>query len=77
MSTGLNVTVTCAGVRVQPGDIIFGDLDGVVCIPQGALSRVVEMGEELFNTENTFEQEIKANKPLLKVFECLRKTEEG
>jgi len=77
MPTGLNVTITCAGVRVQPGDIIFGDLDGVICIPRDALSKVVEMGEQLFNTENTFEQDIKAGKPLLKVFECLKETEEG
>jgi regulator of RNase E activity RraA len=27
-------TIECGGVLVEPGDIIFGDADGVVVIPQ-------------------------------------------
>ena len=29
-----DVTVQCGGVTVQPGDIVFGDADGVVVIPR-------------------------------------------
>ena len=29
-----NVTVACAGVTIQPGDILAGDADGVVVIPR-------------------------------------------
>ena len=29
-----DVTVECRDVEVQPGDIVFGDVDGVVVIPQ-------------------------------------------
>ena len=43
----LDVPVECAGVRVCPGDLIFGDADGVVVVPQatggkGARGRVRE-----------------------------------
>lgn len=30
----IDVPVICAGVRVAPGDLVFGDCDGVVVIPQ-------------------------------------------
>ena len=29
-----NVPIECGGVTVNPGDIVFGDADGVVIIPQ-------------------------------------------
>jgi len=37
-----NVPIGCAGVLVCPGDIILGDDDGVVVIPQGMIEEVVE-----------------------------------
>ncbi len=37
-----NVPIGCAGVLVCPGDIILGDEDGVVVIPQAMLDEVVE-----------------------------------
>ena len=76
MTTGLNVTIECAGIVIRPGDIIFGDLDGVVCVPRDALKTVVEMAEKLFSKENTFEQDIKNGTPLVKVFSSLKSTEE-
>ena len=76
MTTGLNVTIECASIMVRPGDIIFGDLDGVVCVPRDALRPVVEKAEKLFEKENTFERDIKNGKPLLEVFSGLKDTEE-
>jgi regulator of RNase E activity RraA len=76
VSTGLNISIICAGVKVRPGDIIFADLDGVVCVPRKALARVVELGEELFTAENNFEARIKAGDELLDVFAHLSETEE-
>ena len=36
-----NVTIACAGVTVQPGDILVGDADGVVVIPPGIAAGVL------------------------------------
>src|SRR3712207_6567599 len=34
--------IECGGVLVEPGDIIFGDLDGVVVIPQDVAVETVQ-----------------------------------
>ncbi len=39
-----NVPIRCGGVLVLPGDVILGDEDGVVVIPQDAIARVIELG---------------------------------
>ena len=35
-----NAPVTCCGVRVEPGDIIVADIDGVAVVPQSSLEQV-------------------------------------
>lgn len=39
---GVNVTVTCGGVSVSPGDLIIGDDDGVVAVPFASRDDVLE-----------------------------------
>lgn len=41
-----NVDIECGGVKVSPGDIIFGDFDGVVVIPRDAEKRVIDAAFE-------------------------------
>ncbi len=50
--TGVNVTVTCAGVRVEPGDIITADEDGVAVVPRGRAAEVLKKSQELDDTEH-------------------------
>ena len=41
-----NVTIQCAGVAVRPGDLIVGDDDGVVVVPEQVAEEVIEWVEE-------------------------------
>ena len=50
---GGNIPVTCAGVRVNPGDIIVGDEDGVAVVPKARAADILKKAEELDNTEHT------------------------
>jgi 4-hydroxy-4-methyl-2-oxoglutarate aldolase len=50
--TGVNVPVMCAGVRVNPGDIIAADEDGVAVIPRDKAGEVLKKSQELDDTEH-------------------------
>jgi regulator of RNase E activity RraA len=50
--TGVNVAVTCAGVRVNPGDIITADEDGVAVVPIAKAPEVLKKSQELDDTEH-------------------------
>ncbi|MCG9128810.1 RraA family protein [Candidatus Poribacteria bacterium] len=47
-----NVPIECGGVTVNPGDIVFGDADGVVIIPQSVENQVIEAALEKVKGEN-------------------------
>jgi 4-hydroxy-4-methyl-2-oxoglutarate aldolase len=46
------VAVEINGVRVAPGDIVFGDLDGVLVIPRAAEEEAIRRALEKASTEN-------------------------
>lgn len=46
--------IKCGGVWVNPGDVVFGDDDGVVVIPQDIVAEVVNLAEEKFEKEKKF-----------------------
>lgn len=47
----INVPIACGGVSVNPGDIILGDLDGIIVIPQKDVQAVLEAAEELHKVD--------------------------
>ncbi len=49
---GANIPVTCAGVRVNPGDIIVADEDGVAVVPRARAADVLKKAQELDDTEH-------------------------
>jgi regulator of RNase E activity RraA len=50
---GANIPVTCAGVRVNAGDIIVADEDGVAVVPKDKAADVLKKAQDLDNTEHT------------------------
>jgi 4-hydroxy-4-methyl-2-oxoglutarate aldolase len=50
--TAVNVPVTCAGVRVNPGDIVTADEDGVAVVPIAKAPEVLKKSQELDDTEH-------------------------
>src|ERR1035437_1326211 len=50
---GVNIPVTCAGVRVNPGDIVTADEDGVAVVSRAHAAEVLKKAQELDNTEHS------------------------
>jgi regulator of RNase E activity RraA len=60
--------VECAGVRVRTGDIIFGDADGVVVIPQERAQDVLERARRKVAGENHTREELAQGRLLGEVY---------
>ncbi len=50
---GVNVPVTCAGVKVNPGDIVVADEDGVAVAPKAHAADILKKAQDLDNTEHS------------------------
>jgi 4-hydroxy-4-methyl-2-oxoglutarate aldolase len=64
----IDVPVVCAGVRVEPGDLIFGDADGVVAIPKAIEHEVLVRAFEKVTGEDRTRQDLAAGVMLREVF---------
>ena len=42
----INIPISCGGVAVYPGDIIVGDADGVVVVPQNHAQEILTKAKE-------------------------------
>ncbi len=63
----LGVPVSVGGITVHTGDIVFGDCDGVVVIPQEEEDQVFAKALKKFDKEITIVQELKAGKTTLEI----------
>ena len=66
-----DVPVDCAGVAVRPGDIVFGDCDGVVVIPRQHESEVFALALEKVSGENQSRDALRRGELLGDVFKRL------
>jgi len=56
----VNVDVVCAGALVRPGDVVIGDLDGVVIVKRETAQEVVQLGAERMEKERRSRERLKA-----------------
>lgn len=64
-----NVPIECGGVTVHPGDIVFGDIDGIVVIPQAVETTVIHAALEKVSGENRTRDALLAGATLREVYD--------
>ena len=62
-------TVEIGGVLVEPGDLIFGDIDRVLVIPRAIEGHIIEMALEKVAGEKIVRKEIEAGSTSTAVFD--------
>lgn len=60
--------VEIGGVAVEPGDLVFGDIDGVLVIPRAIEKRVIELALEKVSGEKIVRREIESGSSSTEVF---------
>jgi len=61
--------VEVGGARVAPGDFVFGDVDGVVIVPQAITAEAIRLALEKIEAEDSTREELLAGHSLRSVFE--------
>jgi regulator of RNase E activity RraA len=64
----MNVVVSCGGVAVYPGDIIFGDAEAVVVIPRHLAEEIAADAAEMERRERFLYKEIEAGRSIKGVY---------
>ncbi len=63
------IPVVCGGVRIIPGDLVFGDADGVIVVPQDMVDEVIRRAWEKVRGENTVREELRSGAGAVATFE--------
>jgi len=70
--TNFRCPIEIEGVWVNPGDLIFGDLDGVVVVPEKLIAEVIEKALAKARMENVVRQAIEAGMSSTAAFQKYR-----
>jgi 4-hydroxy-4-methyl-2-oxoglutarate aldolase len=62
-------SVAIGGVHVEPGDLVFGDVDGVLVIPRPIEARIIDLALEKVAGEKIVRSEIEAGSSSTAVFD--------
>ena len=65
----IDTEIICAGVTVRTGDLVFGDIDGVVVIPREIETQALDEAVRKVTTENDTRRELLEGRLLLEVYE--------
>jgi regulator of RNase E activity RraA len=63
-----DVPIRCGEVLVKPGELTFGDFDGIVVVPREAETEVLRRALEKINKENQSREELFNGKSLREVY---------
>lgn len=56
------------GVEVRPGDLVLGDIDGVVVVPKPIVEEVLLAAEGCYQAERSMKEELRAGKSMEEAF---------
>jgi 4-hydroxy-4-methyl-2-oxoglutarate aldolase len=56
----VNVEVVCAGAIIRPGDVVVGDIDGVVVVKRELAAEVAQLGQKRLEKESQSRARLKA-----------------
>jgi 4-hydroxy-4-methyl-2-oxoglutarate aldolase len=65
----IDVPIACAGVQLESGDLIFGDVDGVVVVPRKVEEEVLARAFEKVSSENATRDELLRGAKLKDVYD--------
>ena len=64
-----DIPIVCGGIRVNPGDLLYGDVDGVVVVPQDIADEVIKRAWEKVRGESTVREELRGGAGVVETFE--------
>lgn len=67
--THYQIPVKVGKVTVRPGDVIFGDIDGVLCVPREIAYEVLVRAEEIENNENQIFKWVRSGESIQQITE--------
>ena len=64
----VGVPIDCGGVRVEQGDLVLADFDGVVVVPAAVAEEVIALAEEKMSGENLVRTKLAEGMPVWDAF---------
>jgi RraA family protein len=58
----IGYAIACGGLSIAPGDLLLGDMDGVLVLPREEVATILGLADEKFRLERAWEIDIAAGK---------------